>query len=234
LLKSADRVDRSELTARDFHERHGQERAGCLGVAVVEDVLRAPALEFHSLDHYNGSRNNPQAIITFPRRKGARATRPSHAQSPRLRSTAPTSRTVVSRISAAHANAPVDLTPIPDPNSAVPEPSGTHPTHPFCARADRRAEAPTSVNQRVVGSSPTSGATSNPYGVGVCFFQTVMRRALDPTFNGLADECDAKRIVCSLRRDFGGGLTYLRRRGRYRAPFRPVSCISKNRRAVEY
>jgi hypothetical protein len=26
------------------------------------------------------------------------------------------------------------------------------------------------VNQRVVGSSPTSGAISNPYGVRVCFF----------------------------------------------------------------
>jgi hypothetical protein len=54
------------------------------------------------------------------------------------------------------------LTAIPDRNSTAPEASATPLTQAFRAHADSRDDRAEPVNQRVVGSSPTSGAISNP------------------------------------------------------------------------
>jgi hypothetical protein len=47
------------------------------------------------------------------------------------------------------------------------------------------------VNQRVVGSSPTPGATSNPRTAGVCSFRRAAALGFDRNPRGLPAEFDA-------------------------------------------
>ena len=82
------------------------------------------------------------------------------------------------------------LTPISDPNSAEPMPLRTPPAHLFHAQADRRAGSPTSVNQRVVGSSPTSGAKKQKaYHNDRPFACTQARTQFERRTHHRSDEC---------------------------------------------